>query len=164
MWDAPELQADRILGLLVAEKVDFVVVGGVAAILHGSARSTFDLDIAFATDAANLESLAAALSPLNVRLRGVDEPVPFVLDAATLRGVEVLTLRSDAGDLDLLARPAGVSRYAALRDRADDFEIEGSPARVASIEDLIAMKRASGRQKDLADVAELEAILRLRGR
>lgn len=161
--DAPELDARRILRELVARGVDFVVIGGVASVLHGSARATFDLDICFATDDANLGALGDVLMQLNARLRGVPDDVPFVPDAQTLRQVEVLRLRTDAGDLDVLARPSGAERYATLRDHADRMDVGGFAILVASVNDLIAMESAAGREKDLADIAELQAILRQRG-
>jgi hypothetical protein len=159
----PDLEVDRIFAALAERDVDFVVIGGIAAILHGSPRITFDLDVCFATDPANLEALGEVLVGLEARLRGAPAGLPFVPDAATLRGIEVLTLRTSAGDLDVLARPAGAPPYAKLRERADRVEIEGGVTiLVASIEDLLAMKSSARRPKDLADIAELAAILRLR--
>jgi hypothetical protein len=160
--DRGELDARRILRELTARGVDFVVIGGIAAVLHGSARATFDLDVCFAPDAANLEALGQVLQDLHATLRGVDEEVPFVPDAATLRQVETLTLSTDAGDLDLLARPAGAPAYARLRDAAERFDLGGFAVLVAGLDQLIAMKSAAGRDKDLADVAELKTIRRLR--
>jgi Nucleotidyl transferase AbiEii toxin, Type IV TA system len=158
-----ELDVARILRALTARGVDFVVIGGIAAVLHGSARNTFDLDICFATDPANLDALGEVLVALGARLRGVED-VPFVPDAATLRRMEVLTLSTDAGDLDVLARPAGAPRFDALRRHADRLDLGGFSVRVASVDDLIAMKSAAGRPKDRETVAELEAIRRLRRR
>jgi hypothetical protein len=157
-----ELDPEPILRALVRRGVDFVVIGGIAAVLHGSPRLTFDLDLCFAPDTGNLQALGEVLVALGAQLRGVDETVPFVPDAATLRRIEVLTLATPAGDLDVLARPAGAPAYETLRRRADRYEVGDFSVLVASVEDLIAMKRAAGRAKDLADVAELEAILRLR--
>lgn len=158
-----ELDARRILHALTSRGVDFVVIGGIAAVLHGSARSTFDLDVCFGTDAANLDALGEVLMSLHARLRGAPDDVPFVPDGRTLKRIEVLTLATDAGDLDVLARPSGAPLYEALRRNADRFDLGGFLVLVASIEDLIAMKRSAGRPKDHHDVAELEAILRLRG-
>jgi predicted nucleotidyltransferase len=148
----------------VSRGVDFVVIGGIAAVLHGSPRATFDLDVCFATDESNLEALGEVLVGLDARLKGVAENVPFVPDAPTLRRVEVLTLDTAAGELDVLAKPSGVSRYEALRRRADRFDLGGFSVLVASLEDLIAMKQAANRPKDRADVEELETIRRLRRR
>jgi hypothetical protein len=157
-----ELDPEPILRALVARGVDFVVIGGIAAVLHGSARLTYDLDLCFAPDTANLAALGDVLVALDARLRGVDEPVPFVPDAAALRRIEVLTLATRLGDVDVLVRPAGAPSYEGLRRRADRYDVGDFRVLVASVQDLIAMKRVAGRPKDLADVAELEAILRLR--
>ena len=159
-----ELRADELLQRLVARGVDFVVIGGIAAILHGSSRATFDLDICFATDEPNLRSLGEVLVGLDARLKGVDDAVPFVPDAETLRRVEVLTLETAAGELDVLARPSRAPRYDVLRRRADRYDLGGFSVLVASLDDLIAMKQAANRRKDQADVEELEAIRRLRRR
>ena len=158
----PEFKPSRLLQHLTARGVDFVVIGGYAAIAHGSAQYTNDLDICFAPDGENLEALARALLDLRSRLRGVDEDVPFVPDAAALRGVELLTLDTDAGPLDLLATPQRGPGYEALRRRALRVEVSGVVTRVASLADLIAMKRAAGRPKDLIALEELETIDRLR--
>jgi hypothetical protein len=158
-----ELDAQRILRALVARGVDFVVVGGIAAVLHGSARNTFDLDVCFATDDVNLRALGDVLVELGAQLRGVPDDVPFTPDVRTLQRIELLTLSTFAGDFDVLARPSGAPGYAALRRRAERFDVGGFAVLVASVEDLIAMKQAAGRAKDVQDVAELEAILRLRG-
>ena len=144
--------------------MDFVVIGGIAAVLHGSARNTFDLDICFATDDANLVALGDVLTALSARLKGIDDDVPFKADARTLRQIEPLTLVTSSGELDVLTRPPGAPSYQELRRNADRYDLGGFNVSVASIDDLIAMKQAAGRAKDLADVEELEAIKRLRHR
>jgi hypothetical protein len=162
--DRPPLSADEILRRLVERGVEFVVIGGIAAVLHGSARNTFDLDICFATDDANLAALGEVLTALSARLKGVDEDVPFVPDARTLRQVELLTLVTSLGELDVLARPPGAPSYQDLRRNADRYDLGGFNVSVASVDDLIVMKEAAGRPKDLLDIEELEAIKRLRRR
>ena len=162
--DDPDLDSTELLRRLTARGVDFIVIGGIAAVMHGSARVTQDLDIRFATDEANLSALGHVLTGLNARLRGVDDDGPFVADARTLRNVEVLTLLTELGPLDVLARPAGAPSYERMRRRADRFELEDFSVLVAAIDDLVAMKLAAGRKKDLADIAELQTITRLRGR
>jgi predicted nucleotidyltransferase len=141
--------------------IDFVVIGGFAAIAHGSVQVTRDLDICHSAEPANLESLGRGLVELGARLRGVAEDVPFVPDAATLRRTRVLTLETEEGPLDILTDPAGAPGYHALRERALEVPVAGVVVRVASLEDLLAMKRACGRPKDLLAVEELEAIARL---
>jgi predicted nucleotidyltransferase len=162
--EPPELDVERILGVLTSRGVDFVVIGGVAAVMHGSAIFTQDLDICFASDETNLGALGKALVELDARLRGVADEVPFVPDAATLRRVRLLTLETSAGPLDVQAEPAGCPPYARLRRNAERVDLGGYAVLIASVEDLIGMKRAAGRPKDLIAVEELEAIARLRPR
>jgi predicted nucleotidyltransferase len=164
MADWPDFRPRPIIQLLTARGVDFVVIGGYAAVLHGSARVTRDLDVCYATDAANLAVLGRALTDMNARPAGVDEDVPFVADARTLARVELLTLVTDLGRLDVMTAPAGAPPYGRMRDRADRYDLDGLLVRVAAIPDLVAMKRAVGRKRDLADIEELEAIQRLRAR
>jgi hypothetical protein len=164
-WPVPaELRVDRLLETLTSARVDFVVVGGIAASLLGSAHDTFDLDICPATDAANLDSLGRVLLGLDARLRGVDEDVPFVPDGQALGRVEMLTLDTALGPLDVLIRPGGSPPYTRLRERAERKNLGSFSVLVASIDDLIAMKTLAGRSKDLVTVEELQAIKRLRKR
>lgn len=164
MANWPEFRLKPLLVSLASHGVDFVVIGGIAAIAHGSPKLTKDLDICYATDDANLEALAATLGELNARLRGVTEDLPFAPDASTLRLTEVLTLETDQGWLDLLARPAGSPAYERLRRRAERVDLEGVSVLVASIDDLIEMKLAAGRDRDVSEVEELKLIRRLRKR
>ena len=158
----PALHADEILRRLTARGVDFVVIGGIAAVLHGAAQATYDLDICYATDAVNLGAIGDVLMGLGARLKGVEESVPFTPDATTLRRIELLTMVTHEGELDILSRPAGSLGYETLRRHADRFDLDGFTVLVASIDDLIVMKAAAGRQKDLAAIEELEASKRLR--
>jgi hypothetical protein len=151
--------------MLVQAGVDFVVVGGVAVVVQASPRFTRDLDICCATDTPNLKRLGALLVSLEARLRGVDDDVPFAPDALTLRRAQMLTLTTREGDLDLLVDPPGSPSYSSLRRRADVVELAGALVRIASLEDLIEMKRAAGRPQDEIDIASLEiARSRLRGK
>jgi hypothetical protein len=161
----PEFRPTTLLGLLAHAKIDFVVVGGVAIVVQASPRFTRDLDICYATDKANLAQLGSLLVSLEARLRGLDDDVPFVPDARMLRRTQMLTLTTREGDLDLLVDPPGAPGYAALRRRADVIELAGASVRIASVEDLISMKRAAGRPQDQIDVESLEiARSRLRGK
>lgn len=161
----PDFRPTLLIGALVRARVDFVVIGGVAVVIQASPRFTRDLDISYATDTANLERLGALLVALGARLRGVEDDVPFTPDARTLRHAQMLTLTTRDGDLDLLVDPPGSPSYAALRRRADIVDLDGDSVRIASLEDLIEMKRAAGRPQDEIDIESLEvARSRLRGR
>jgi hypothetical protein len=159
--DWPEFDPRRMLERLAAGGVDFVVIGGIALILSGYGRATRDLDVAFADDPANLEALGQVLIGLDARLRGVEDDVPFTPDARSLAGIQLLTLETSLGWLDLHRTPAGVRSYDALRRRAHRVMLDRTPVLVASLEDLIAMKRAAGRTQDLVDIEALEAIKRI---
>jgi predicted nucleotidyltransferase len=159
-----EFRVDRLLEALTSRGIDFVVVGGIAATLLGSARDTFDLDICPAPDPPNLDALGKLLVELHARLRGIEDTVPFVPDSRALAQVQVLTLDTDLGPLDVLMQPSGAPAYEQLRRSAEQKDLGAFSVRVASIEDLIAMKEAAGRPKDLIVVEELEAVRRLRRR
>lgn len=132
-----------------------MVIGGVAVYFQGYARFTKDLDIVYATNAANLERLGAMLVELGARLRGVRDDVPFVPDARTLKRTQILTLDTPLGGIDLLVDPDGADRYEAMRERADVVDLDGIEFRIASLDDLLSMKRAAGRPQDIADVDAL---------
>jgi Nucleotidyl transferase AbiEii toxin, Type IV TA system len=159
-----DFEPARLLARLVGADVDFVVIGGVAVVLQAQPRFTKDLDICYAPDTENLERLGGALVALRARLRGIDETVPFVADARTLRQTQILTLTTDEGELDLLVDPQGAPAYVELRRDADIVDLDGIEVRVASIEHLSAMKRAAGRPQDLADLEALQIARRRRGR
>lgn len=139
MTERSPLDARPLLRCLVARQVDFVVIGGIALVLHGSARITKDLDVCSPTDEANLAALGHALTELRARLRGVPDEVPFTPDQQTLRSIEVLTLDTPDGELDVLARPAGAPACRVLREAAERYDLGGFAVRVASIDHLIAM-------------------------
>jgi hypothetical protein len=151
---------DPVLALQTLHRhgVRFVVIGGIGARLHGSPTVTRDTDICYERSPENLERLAEALEDLGARLRGVDEDVPFLLDAKTLGAGDHFTFRTRAGDFDVLGTPAGVHGFDELAERATPFDIDGITVLVASIDDLIRMKRAAGRAKDLIEVEVLAAV------
>jgi aminoglycoside-2''-adenylyltransferase len=159
---AAEFRPSELVRLLSEADVDYVVVGGVAVVVQAHARYTDDLDICYATDRANLTRLGGVLVELGATLRGIEVDVPFVPDGRTLRGTQILCLNTPHGGLDLLAHPEGAPRYERLRSRAEVVEIAGVEVPVASIDDMIAMKRAAGRPQDLIDVDALEIARRRR--
>jgi hypothetical protein len=148
----------RIFRALNEGGVRYVVIGAFAGRLLGSPTLTRDLDICHARDATNLRALAAALRELHARLRGVDRDVPFRLDERSLAAGDSFTFSTDAGDLDLIATPAGTDGYADLARTADPTDLDGLTVLVPSIDDLIRMKRAAGRPKDLIEVEVLGAL------
>ena len=160
----PELRVSSLLGRLASANVDFVVIGGVAVIAHGYVRNTEDLDICYSPDDVNLEALGGVLLELDARLRGIDEEIPFAPDARTLRRTQILTLDTRDGGLDLLVDPEGSPGYGTLKARAQRIHFDGFEILIASVEDLLTMKRSADRSKDRADIEALTAILRLRRR
>lgn len=138
--------------------VRFIVIGGVGARLLGSPSVTRDTDICYERSPENLERLADALADLEVRLRGVDDEVPFVLDARTLAAGDHFTFTSRAGDVDVLGTPSGVAGFDELDRHAVEFDLGEVTIRVASVDDLIRMKQAAGRPKDLIEVEILSAV------
>jgi hypothetical protein len=145
---------------LERHRVRFIIIGGFAGRLWGSPSLTNDLDICYARERENLARLAAALAQLKARLRGVPGKGPFLLDARTLEAGDHFTFETRAGNLDILGFPSGSGGFAALARTAEEMEItRGLRVRVAAIEDLIRMKRAAGRPKDLAEAEILGALL-----
>lgn len=145
-------------GVLAAHGVRFVVIGGFAANLHGSPVSTMDTDICYARDDENLNRLAAALRDLDACPSGVSEGLPFVLDERTLKHGLNFTLVTSAGRLDCLGEPAGTTGFDDLDANAVEVQLDDVTVRVASLADLIRMKLAAARPKDLAAVEELVAL------
>ncbi len=149
----------QIIAALAAAGLRFLIVGGVAMRLQGSAHITDDIDFAVARDPANLEALVRALSPYHPVLRGAPPGLPFFWDVRTLKNIMNITLQTDLGSVDLLGEPAGIGSFEQLWEDATTLELDGLPVRVASIPSLIAMKRAAGRRKDLLHLMELEQML-----
>jgi hypothetical protein len=147
-----------LLAALAQHDVAFIVVGGAAAIAHGSARLTQDLDIVYDRSPANLDRLVAALADHKPYLRGAAPGLPFLWDRGTLgRGLN-FTLVTTLGDIDLLGEIPGGGTYQGLRPDAIELRVFETVCLCLSLHQLIRAKRAAGRPKDLEAVAELEAI------
>jgi predicted nucleotidyltransferase len=153
-----------IFAVLADHGVDFVVIGGVAVIGHGSTRTTRDVDFVASTDPDNLARLEAALRELGAELWGVDAHLVGIdLDARTLAEGGNFTLVTRAGGLDFFNEVPGGAPYEQVRERSVLVDLgDGLQIRVAGIDDLIAMKRAAGRPRDLQDIATLTHIERER--
>jgi hypothetical protein len=155
MVDAP-LDAGEIFRVLQRQGVDYVVVGGLAVQTHGHVRMTNDVDLIPAPAPANLEALAAALNELEARvLNPGSESV--AIDAAMLPRATLWQFATRHGDIDVLHDAPGAGSFAALRSRALVLPVAGAEVPVVSLDDLIRMKRASGRPVDLEDIAALTA-------
>jgi hypothetical protein len=153
-----EFQPEAVIRLLGRHEVRYVLIGGLAAITHGAPLVTQDIDLCYASDADNLEHLTDALREVHAQLRGAEPGLPFRLDATSIGKGDAFTFTTDIGWIDILATPAGVTGYDDLARTADAFELFGQKVLVASVDDLIRMKRAAGRPKDLLALEELGAL------
>lgn len=160
MSELERFRPDVILRSLIDHDVRFVLVGGLAAQAHGSPSLTGELDICYARDAANLTRLAAVLSELAAVRRGLPADAPRMppLDAQTLRAGGLFNLTTTAGDFDLLATPDPGFDYERLSASAVSTTVGGRSVLIASIADLIDMKRAAGRPKDRIELEILGAL------
>lgn len=158
------LDPRHILSTLVERDVQFVVIGAIAAIAQGGPLITQDLDITPARDLDNLERLAAALKELGARMRIPNDPsgIEFPIEPRFLGSVDTWTLKTPTGDVDLHFAPSGTAGYEDLKRSAVSVELWGHDVFVASLPDLIRMKEAAGRPKDLAQIPVLRQILELR--
>ena len=155
---------ERLLAALSSHKVNFVLIGALAARLHGFPRLTADADITPAEDKPNLERLAAALNELDAKVytESVPEGLVFDCSAASLARARMWNLVTNAGRLDIAFEPSGVQGYDDLKKDAERFEAFGVRFFVASLDDIIRSKEAAGRPKDLDDVAILRAMKRMK--
>jgi len=138
--------------------VDFVVIGGIAGGVHGSAFGTYDIDLAYARDRENLERIVEVLRSIDAKLRGAPVDLPFQLDARTLEAGGNFTFATTLGSVDLLAYPEGAPPYAQLKEAATIIEVAGYSVRVSSLDHLIAMKEATGRPRDKERAQELRTL------
>ena len=149
---------DTAFGILARGGVEFIVVGGAAATIHGSARVTRDLDVVYRRTAQNIERLVAALAPCHPYLRGAPPGLPFQWDEDTLRRGLNFTLTTSVGDVDLLGEITGGGGYDALLPHSAAVHAFGVELRCLTLDKLIQVKRAAGRPRDLEAIAELEAL------
>ncbi|MEA3245465.1 MAG: hypothetical protein U9Q74_04855 [Gemmatimonadota bacterium] len=144
--------------LLQDADVRFIVVGGLAATLHGSARITTDVDVLYERSTENIEKLVRALAPVDPYLRGAPPGLPFHFDIATVRAGLNFTLATTLGPMDFLGEVLGVGRYEDALPHASPVMVFGRDALVLDLSWLIRAKRAAGRTKDLEALAELELL------
>ena len=155
-----DFRPERILEVLAAHRVDYVMIGGLAAAVHGSDLITGDLDITPAREEENLTRLSRALDDLEacIRTDGVPDGLPFAHDATALARGAIWNLVTNAGDLDLAMMPSGTHGYEDLRRDAIAIDILGVPTRVAALADIIRSKEAAGRDKDRAALPMLRRL------
>ena len=147
-----------LLQRLADAGVEFVVVGGYAAVLHGSALITNDVDVCAVLSAGNVEKIRAALADLNPIHRITQRKLSFLEHPAPGQPLVNLYLETDGGTIDILSSVLGVGDFGRLKERAVEASIFGRKCAIISLEDLIVAKEAVGREKDLLAVKELRAI------
>jgi predicted nucleotidyltransferase len=154
---------ERFCAVLAEHGVEFIVIGGQAEVLMGSARVTYDVDLCYRRTPDNLERLAAALGTLNLTLRGAPPELKFRLDAQALALGQNYTFEVDGEyPLDFLGYVEPIGTYEDLLPHAGMITVGGRPVRVIGLDDLIRIKRYLGRPKDRESLLHLEAIKRLR--
>ena len=149
----------KVLHVLTENGVQFVIIGGVAANLHGAARATFDLDLVYSRERGNLAKLVKALAPFRPYLRGAPPGLPFKFDEPTVKNGLNFTLDTALGDLDLLGEVVGGGNYEQLTPYTVEVDAFGLRCKCVTLERLIQLKRAAGRPKDLESIAELQVLL-----
>jgi molybdenum cofactor biosynthesis enzyme MoaA len=166
--NAPRLQAVELIRVLDRHEVDYVLVGGLAAMIHGATRLTTDMDVVPEWSHSNRERLARAFVELNAQLRIDDQTVAFPISASTFNNFELSTWRTDLGDVDIItgiptATHGVYNRYEQLAEHATKRELEGGMRiLVGHLDDIIESKLALSRPSDLAAMGELLNIQRER--
>ncbi|HEU4748722.1 MAG TPA: hypothetical protein VFS56_09495 [Gemmatimonadaceae bacterium] len=162
MSDLAPFDPERLIRTLSRNRVKFVLIGALAARLHGFPRLTADADITPSTDKPNLERLASALEELDAKVytESVPEGLDFDRSAAALGRAQMWNLVTSAGRLDIAFTPAGTKGYDDLASGAEKFEAFGVRFLAASLDDIIRSKEATGRAKDEDDVVLLRALQR----
>lgn len=153
----PDLE--RLLPALVRAELDFIIVGGIAAILHGSARATYDVDLVYSREQQNIDRLASSLAPLHPYLRNAPPDLPFSWDAKTIRNGLNFTLATTLGDIDLFGEVAGGETYSSLLAHSFDVDAFGVRFKCVDLPTLIRIKETAGRRKDFEAIAELRVLL-----
>lgn len=157
---AKPLDPACIFEVLAKHDVDYVLIGGLAAVLHGSTAMTNDADILPSSEKSNVERLSGALIDLEARLRVESDPdgVEFDPHPALISSMATLNMTTRCGDLDLTFTPAGLDGYEAVASDSATFELDGHKVKVASLDDIIRSKTAADRPKDHATLPILHAL------
>ncbi len=147
-----------LMRVLHGNKVDFILIGGLAAAAHGAIRATTDVDVIYSRTEDNIARLAPALAPLDAYLRGAPPGLPFRWDAETIAHGLNFTLTTSLGDIDLLGEVTGGGGYQEVLPHSMAVEVFGVQCLCLDLDMLIRIKRAAGRPKDFEAIAELEAL------
>jgi predicted nucleotidyltransferase len=152
-------QFENLLPTLVGAGVEFVLVGGVAGIVHGSARATYDVDVVYSRADENIERLASALASHKPYLRDTPPGLPFTWNPKTIRSGLNFTLTTELGDIDLFGELVGGDTYRDLLPHSFEVEAFGVRFKCVDLPTLIRIKEAAGRAKDREALAELRVLL-----
>ncbi len=157
----PRFDPEAMFRVLADQGVEYVIIGGLAATLHGSPLRTGDADICPSRDAQNLTRLAAALRAMDARIRSADvaDGLPFACDAAFFRTIELVNLVTRFGDLDVAFIPSGTQGYTDLRPNSVEYDLAGLVVPVAALADVIRSKESANRARDHAALPTLRALL-----
>jgi predicted nucleotidyltransferase len=160
MPDPIEFSPEEMLRTLVDHDVRFVLIGGYAAVLHGSAAFTTDADICPARTPENLQRLAAAIRDMDGRIRSSSDTdgLDFACDEHFLGQMVRVNLITRYGAFDISFKPAALDNYDQLEANAVDYEIAGVVVKVASLRDIIRSKETANRPKDLQVLPHLRAL------
>lgn len=151
---------EAVARVFCAAEIKFIVIGGWAAALQGSPRTTLDVDVVYSRDRENIRKLATVLKPYSPYLRGAPPGLPFTFDERTIRNGLNFPLTTEAlGDVDFLGEVAGGGTYEQLLPFTEELGAFGLRFLCVTLERLIQLKRAAGRPKDFEAIAELQAIL-----
>lgn len=148
----------HLLKFLIKSPVDFVIVGGFAAVLHGCNQTTRDIDICLVLNSEQIRLLRKVLKPLNPKIRTAHERPSFLTTPKDVTNIKELHLETDLGVLDIISNVENVGNYYDVLKNSVELELFAGRCFVISIDDLIKSKKALGRHRDLAVVEELEAI------
>ena len=154
----PMTDFETLIGILVNQHVEFIIVGGVAATAHGSSKLTQDLDIVYCRSTENIDRLTTALEPHKPYLRGAPPGLPFRFNRETVQRGLNFTLMTDVGALDVFGEITGGGGYNDLLPHSINLKLFGFTCYCLDLKRLIEVKRAAGRPRDLEVVAELEAL------
>jgi len=151
-----------LLRVLVEHGVEFILIGGLAATVHGSPYATVDVDVVPRRELPNLRRLSEALSALGARVYvSAEETLAFAHDGRSLAAAEIWNLSTTFGGLDITFVPAGTQGYGDLAERAQTIDLGGVSVRVAALEDIVRSKAAAGREKDQVVLPTLRRLLAL---